>query len=62
MAKEGVRVIRLLEYEYENVEAATEDMARWTISVGTNMNPIRHMRMRSATLPIEAIEWSKDGD
>ena len=51
---QGVRVLRLLEYEYPDVEAAEEDMARWTTSSPPSN---RRMRMRSSTMPFVAIDW-----
>jgi hypothetical protein len=48
----GVKVLRIIEYEYENPERAESDMAMWTHSKVAS-----GMRMRSAVLPFEAINW-----
>lgn len=50
----GIRVIRILEYEYENEEVASQDMARWTHSAPAGRTDIR---MKSCVLPFDAIEW-----
>ena len=47
----AVRILRLLEYVYPDLEAAEQDMARWTLKSPPN-NP---NRMRSVTLPIETF-------
>jgi hypothetical protein len=41
-----VRIVRVLEYEYESFEAAAEDRDRWTNSIN-----VPHMKMRSTSLP-----------
>jgi hypothetical protein len=50
----GLRILRLLEYEYEDEKRAAEDMARWTHSVPPS---VKGMKMKSATLPIEFVQW-----
>jgi hypothetical protein len=51
----AIRMLRLLEYVYENEEVAAADMARWTHVVNTG-----HMTMRSATLQLESVLWGDD--
>jgi hypothetical protein len=53
----GVRVIRVLEYEYMNEAVAADDMSRWTLSFYAP-----NKRMRSATMPFDVIEWSGESD
>lgn len=56
----AIRVLRLMEYEYETVEDMEKDMARWTLQSpvppqrGTG-RPWR-MRFRSAALPIVVFD------
>lgn len=52
----GIRVIRILEYEYENEQVAAQDMARWTHSAPAGRTD---MRMKSCILPFDAIEWKQ---
>lgn len=53
----ALRVLRILEYQYEDEETAERDMAQWTPTIQTSS-----MKMRSTTLPFEAIEWEKEQD
>lgn len=54
----GVRVLRILEYVYEDEESAAEDMSRWTHGFNTKVwQPNKKMVMRSSVLPFEAVEW-----
>jgi hypothetical protein len=49
-----IRVLRLIEYRYESVEAMEDDMARWTTSSPARNyrgRPGWRMRMSSAHLP-----------
>lgn len=48
----AIRVLRLIEYVYENEDVASKDMARWTAGHRNGS-----MTMRSTVLPFEAIEW-----
>jgi hypothetical protein len=48
----AIRVLRIIEYKYENEQRASQDMARWT-----HVHTDGSMQMRSATLPFEAVEW-----
>ena len=50
----GVRVLRIIEYVYENPERASEDQARWTVTLPAF---VEGMKMRSTVLPFEAIDW-----
>ena len=53
-----IRVVRILEYLYENDERAAMDMARWTLSVDLPKNGSNGaMRMKSATLPFDALPF-----
>lgn len=45
-----IRVIRVLEYEYEDEETYERDRARWTC--GANM---AHMKMKSAVIPVDFL-------
>lgn len=48
----AIRVLRLIEYVYENEEVAASDMMHWTHSAQR-----KDMTMRSATMPFEAVQW-----
>lgn len=48
-----VRVVRVMEYDYESVEEATADMAKWQVQTVRSFNP--RCTIRSATLPMEAV-------
>lgn len=54
MAKDGVRILRIIEYKYETMEQATEDKLRWL-----NGFSRKGFSMRSASLLMEAIEWDE---
>lgn len=57
-APNGVRVIRIIEYQYADLETAEKDMARWTNSLRNGpMTGGYTMVMRSAALPLEAFDW-----
>jgi hypothetical protein len=51
----GIRVIRILEYEYRTTEIAVQDMASWTHTQPKARS--KDMRMKSAVLPVDHIEW-----
>lgn len=54
----AIRILRLIEYVYEDEEHAAEDRLRWTMTKNTG-----RMRMRSAVLPFESVEWEEpDGE
>lgn len=54
----AIRVLRILEYVYDNEETATKDMSRWTHGFNTEAGqPKKGMIMRSAVLPFENVEW-----
>lgn len=60
MAK--IRVLRVLEYTYESVEAMTEDMGRWQIganAVRSWPQMARGRSIKSATMLPEMIEDSE---
>lgn len=48
----AVRVLRLIEYVYENEQRMSDDMLRWT-----HNHKDATMQMRSAVLSPEAVEW-----
>lgn len=48
-----IRVLRLMEYVYDDAERMVEDMSRW--SVGSQEHYSR-MSVRSTTLPPEILE------
>lgn len=49
-----IRVLRVIEYEYANAEAMTNDMARWTLHSPPNS---RSVKFRSAVfMPESATE------
>jgi hypothetical protein len=54
----AIRVLRLIEYVYEDEKTASLDMTNWTHSYHTKMG----MTMRSATLPFEAVPWPVEDD
>lgn len=47
-----IRVLRLIEYIYDDVEAMERDMARWKLTAPTN----KTMTMKSVTLPLEVLD------
>lgn len=53
-----IRVLRVLEYTYDNAEIAALDMGRWTMSIPYSTG---RMTMKSVTLPFETIEWESEG-
>lgn len=53
----AIRVLRLIEIVYETPERAEEDMGNWTHNLS-----LKGLRMRSATLPFEAVEWAESKD
>lgn len=50
----GVRVLRIIEYVYADEERAADDMLRWTHS-----HRDKSMTMKTAVLPMEAVEWTE---
>jgi hypothetical protein len=52
MADKPIRVLRLIEYVYEDAEAMQDDMARWTHA----LNPSRRVKFRSTSLPPEVLQ------
>jgi hypothetical protein len=48
----AIRVLRILEYQYETPERAADDMKRWT-----HNHWDRTMIMKSAVIPFDLIEW-----
>lgn len=52
---DGYRVLRVIEYTYENAEVAEQDMLRWTHGMAN-----ARMQMRSATLQFDTIKWRTD--
>lgn len=53
MGSKKIRVLRLLQYTYDDAEAAALDMRNWTISKSV---PGIGMVMKSATLPFDVVE------
>lgn len=51
---EKIRVLRILEYTYDDARIAAQDMSRWTHSIPLSTGG---MKMRSMTLPFDTIEW-----
>lgn len=49
-----IRVLRILEYVYDNVEVMETDMSRWTM-VSDPMWLGGHIKMRSVALPLEVV-------
>ena len=58
-----IRVLRLIEYRYEDAETMTSDMARWTIQSPPSWM-IGRMSMRSVALPAmyDPAEWFPEVD
>lgn len=50
----AIRVLRIIEYIYENAEIASRDIDNWTPNIRNKV-----MVMRSATLPFEAVKWEE---
>lgn len=48
----AIRILRLIEYVYQDEATMAKDMPRWTMG---RVNP--HMTMRSAILLPEAVQW-----
>jgi hypothetical protein len=51
MAK--VRVLRLIEYTYADVEQMERDMERWSVQSSRNYGPVQ---VRTTTLPLEVLD------
>lgn len=51
----AIRYLRIIEYVFEDEDTAADNLARMTHTLA-----LPHMTMRSATLPMEAVEWSYD--
>lgn len=51
-----IRVLRVLEYVYDDAVSAEQDMARWTHAAPVGN---QRMRMRSATLPFETLPMAE---
>lgn len=49
-----IRVLRLLEYTYDDVQTYEKDRQRWYIQEGRTVNP--RVTIRSTTLPLEVLE------
>lgn len=50
-----IRVLRVLEYIYDDVEKMAEDMARWTSTIS-----VPRMTMRSASMPVDLLFGEPD--
>lgn len=53
-----IRVLRVLEYEYDTAERMVEDQARWTTGYGGYGSRFGGMRMKSAVVSTTIIESS----
>lgn len=51
----AIKILRILEYTYKTDEAAAKDMENWTTSINLPL-----VRMKSTTLPFDAIEWEEE--
>jgi hypothetical protein len=60
MTDKPVRVLRLMEYIYPDIETATQDMARWQVQ-GT-YKPRQAITIRSTVLPPEVWESNEKPD
>jgi hypothetical protein len=50
------RILRLLEYVYDDPEEAARDQLRWRLGIEK-----RGMKMRSAVLPFESVPFTETG-
>jgi hypothetical protein len=51
-----IRVLRLIQYEYDDVEQMEADMARWQLPANGSYQVGANRRHRSATLPLEVLD------
>lgn len=51
----AIRYLRIIEYVFEDEDTAADNLARMTHTLA-----LPHVTMRSAMLPMEAVEWSYD--
>lgn len=51
----AIKVLRLIEYTYRDENVMAEDQLRWTMSHNSS-----NMKMRSAVLQPEQIDWVDD--
>lgn len=56
-----IRVLRLMEYTYPDVEAMDQDMGRWYIQGKRSMGIGRTISIKSTVLPLEVLENIKEG-
>jgi len=54
-----IRVLRVLEYLYDDVERMTEDMERWAVPQ-TGVKQVSGMAIRSATFPASLLLETTD--
>lgn len=56
MAKKKIRVLRIIEYTYENVDSMIEDQRRWT----NHFHIPGHILMESVAFPLETLQKDED--
>ncbi len=51
-----IRVLRLLEYTYQDAAAMTRDMERWAVAANGVLVGGPFVKIKSACLPLEVLE------